>query len=362
MQENNVREIEELIGVFEKVRYLDFDALASFRRKAYLVIHRVFSADAEWFLTELDIINFHSSVIGSDRFESEAWESGDNQMTEILNLMKEQVLKQTEDLSTVATLGKIEAVSTDSKTPSEAAQDRRKVFVVHGRNDDLTNAMFDFLRSLDLNPMEWEDAVSSTGEGTPYIGRILDTAFNEAQAVVVLMTPDDEARLRYLFVRPKDKEYEHQLTPQARPNVLFEAGLAMGRDPKRTILVEVGSLRPFSDIGGRHTVRLDNSPERRRGLATRLITAGCAVNDKREDWLTKGDFELKGLISDDGKITLPSSDADAERDQWGKTLAREAVAKGFSQGDLGQMLRTVGASFKDLRVALLEYKKLKPDE
>src|SRR5206468_2612596 len=132
----------------------------------------------------------------------------------------------------------------------------QKVFVVHGRNQALRDSIFDFLRAIGLHPLEWSEAVQLTGEASPYVGRVLDVAFKNAQAVVVLITPDDEARLKQEFQKEDDPPYEKQLTGQARPNVLFEAGMAMGRDANRTVLVEVGKLRPFSDVGGRHAVRL----------------------------------------------------------------------------------------------------------
>lgn len=168
---------------------------------------------------------------------------------------------------------------------------RRSVFVVHGRNRKARDAMFEFLRALDLHPIEWSEAIKATKMGTPYIGTALDHAFSMAQAIVVLFTPDDEARLRQDFRSKKDPAYETQLTGQARPNVLFEAGLAMGRDSERTIMVEVGELRPFSDISGRHVVRLDESSETRLELASRLEAADCAVNRSGTDWLSAGQFD-----------------------------------------------------------------------
>ena len=78
----------------------------------------------------------------------------------------------------------------------EIPTDATRVFVVHGRNLGARDAMFTFLRSLGLHPLEWPGAVAATGKSSPYIGEILDGAFNVAQAVVVLFTPDDEARLR----------------------------------------------------------------------------------------------------------------------------------------------------------------------
>ena len=168
--------------------------------------------------------------------------------------------------------------------------DAREVFVIHGRNAPARDAMFAFLRALELHPLEWQELVASTEQGSPYIGDILDVAFSRARAVVVLMTPDDEARLREQF-RNDDESGESDLKGQARPNVIFEAGRALGLHAPRTILVEIGDLRPFSDIAGRHTIRLDGSPERRHHLAERLKSAGCPANTGGSDWLSAGDFE-----------------------------------------------------------------------
>lgn len=169
------------------------------------------------------------------------------------------------------------------------ASDSRSVFVVHGRNDALRKSMFDFLRSINLKPLEWTTAVSLTGEGSPYVGQILDAAFDHATAIVVLMTPDEVAYLQPRYASG-DGDPETSPAAQARPNVLFEAGMALGRDSKRTVLVEVGDVRPFSDVAGRHTIRLNNDPSRRQDLAFRLRSAGCDVDLAGTDWHTTGDF------------------------------------------------------------------------
>jgi len=168
--------------------------------------------------------------------------------------------------------------------------DSRKVFVIHGRDERLRKGMFDFLRSLDLAPLEWSEAVALTQKAAPYVGEILDAAFSHAQAVVVILSPDDEARLRTQLHGADEPSHERNLTPQARPNVLFEAGMAMARHPERTVLAELGKLRPFSDVGGRHTIRMDNSTQKRQDLAQRLQQAGCPVNLKGIDWQSAGDL------------------------------------------------------------------------
>lgn len=170
----------------------------------------------------------------------------------------------------------------------ELAVDARKVFVIHGRNEQARAAFFSFLRAIGLEPIEWSEAISATGQGSPYIGDALDAAFSRARAVVVLQTPDDVAYLHPSLTHAGDPECEAQMQP--RPNVLFEAGMAFGRNPSRTILVELGNVKSYSDVHGRHAVRLDNSVKRRQELAGRLKTAGCAVNLEGSDWHEAGDL------------------------------------------------------------------------
>jgi predicted nucleotide-binding protein len=170
---------------------------------------------------------------------------------------------------------------------------RSRVFVIHGRNEPMRRALFDFLRAIDLKPIEWSEAVALTGKPSPFVGEILDAAIQYAQAIIVLFTGDDQARLRDEFLSGNDPVYERETTPQSRPNVIFEAGLALGKYPERTILVQVGTLRPFSDIAGRHLIRLKNTSKSRQDLALRLRLAGCDVDLSGTDWHDAGAFPIK---------------------------------------------------------------------
>ncbi|WP_235737997.1 TIR domain-containing protein [Nocardioides alcanivorans] len=167
--------------------------------------------------------------------------------------------------------------------------DSRAVFVVHGRNVPVRDSMFNFLRAVGLKPLEWETAVGLTGKASPYIGEVLDAAFDHARAVVVLMTPDEVAYLDQQWASGPDDD-QTTPAPQARPNVLFEAGMALGRNPDHTLLVEIGSVRPFSDVGGRHALRLSNDATTRSSFVTRLRNSGLDVDTSGGDWLNVGDF------------------------------------------------------------------------
>ncbi len=166
------------------------------------------------------------------------------------------------------------------------------VFVVHGRNEALRRSLFDFLRALGLKPLEWAKVVLMAKKNNPYVGDILDDAMAKVQAVIVLFSPDDEAKLKAEFISRSDGASEKNLRGQPRPNVLFEAGLALGRHPDKTVLVEVGKLRKFSDIAGRHVVRLTDDYNKRNDLANRLEKLGCKVDKQGTDWTTAGDFKI----------------------------------------------------------------------
>ena len=196
----------------------------------------------------------------------------------------------------------LQSIPTPSATPgtrsdeaaaamtASKAQDPRAVAVVYGRNAKVKNALFDFLRSLGLTPREWGQLMRDLGQGSPYIGEVIKAALERAQAIVVLFTGDDEAQLLKEFRGKSEPSYEVNLTPQPRQNVLFEAGMAIGYNEARTILVEFGDRRPFSDIYGRHVVKIDKGAGWRNDLAQRLIAAGCEVNQIGNDWLTAGKF------------------------------------------------------------------------
>src|SRR4051812_25512795 len=80
--------------------------------------------------------------------------------------------------------------------PARTNENARTVLVIHGRNERARKAMFEFLQALGLAPIEWSAARILTGKPSPYIGEILDAAFEHARAAVVLLTGDEEVRLR----------------------------------------------------------------------------------------------------------------------------------------------------------------------
>lgn len=176
-----------------------------------------------------------------------------------------------------------------SPLPVASSGKTKNVVVVHGRDLSIRDGMFQFLRSVALNPIEWNDAVRRTGRGSPYTGEVVAALFQDAQAVVVIFSPDE-----YVELRPdlQDGNEAENRGWQARPNVMVEAGMALARDEAHTILVQVGISRLPSDLIGRNVVNFDGTSTHRHNLLERLRTAGCDVSTTGSDWLRVGDFSL----------------------------------------------------------------------
>ncbi|MEH1014768.1 TIR domain-containing protein [Micromonospora sp. CPCC 206060] len=186
--------------------------------------------------------------------------------------------------------GSAPAPATGGAGRTARSPDPRDVFVIHGRDEQARKVWWGFLQALDLHPVDREESIRRTGSASPYRGEVIAGAFPHVQATVVLLTPDDVVRLHPHLGDSDDPEYEARPTGQARPDVLFEAGMAFALHPDRTVVIGIGHLRPFPDIEGRDVIRFDGSARTLKRIAERLRTAGCAVRDDGDDWLDTGRF------------------------------------------------------------------------
>jgi len=177
----------------------------------------------------------------------------------------------------------------DATEATTFAADRKAVMVIYGHDIKAKDALFGWLRAIGLHPREWSQLVSSSGSASPYIGEILVQAFQQAQAVVALFTPDER-------VRPRGHSGPWRL--QARPNVLIEAGMALVTHPTRTVLVTLGPQELPSDLAGRHYIRLSHTATGQlNDLANRLEAAGCDIDRTGTDWLDPAQFPNRDNIS-----------------------------------------------------------------
>jgi predicted nucleotide-binding protein len=199
-----------------------------------------------------------------------------------LEMLLYQALTELHRQTTRSDLGAKPDAATSVKSSGET---RRRVFVVHGRDRMLTSRFYDLLRAVDLRPLEWEGLIAATGNATPSLTEVVARAPHLAQATLVLVSPDDIVELHSDLVDDGDTSQERDRSGQARPNVLFELGLALMAYPSNTVIVEVGHVRPVSDLAGLTVIRFDGSAMSIKKVLNRLEIAGCAVDYSGFDWL-----------------------------------------------------------------------------
>jgi predicted nucleotide-binding protein len=188
--------------------------------------------------------------------------------------------------------------SSVGEKPMEEAPDPRKVFVIHGRHDPAREELAVFLRAMDLQPVWFTDVRKQLG-GSPNVIDIVARGMKIAQGVIALFVPEEFASLH-----PELKKTETGVGVerwQARPNVIFEAGMAYQRDPARVVLVVLGQAALYTDVAGIHVLRPTNAYDKdsHRAILRGTLAEGmqCAVNMHSNDWMTAGDFDsaIKGL-------------------------------------------------------------------
>jgi len=206
-------------------------------------------------------------------------------------------------------------------------------------------ALTDLLAAFDLKVIDWREASARAGGGTPYTGDIVAAGMELADAVVVLLTPDDIAYVKPEFRMEGDGPHELEPTGQPRLNVIFEAGWAMARDKERVVLVEVSLVRKMSDIAGLNIIQLNNDIDRRKDLAQRLEAAGLTVEMTREEWRTAGDFNRPAPNA----AHLEPATKDASKDVSKDTYRDAAPAQVLGQDEAEyRVLRHIEKHFSQL--------------
>jgi predicted nucleotide-binding protein len=189
-------------------------------------------------------------------------------------------------------------VDTKGETMS-TVPDKKKVFIIHGRNHAVLKEVGIFLRSMGLDPRLFRDVRKGMG-GATHVSKVVERGMEEAQGVLALITPDEFASLR-TDLRKERESGQVVERWQARPNVIFEAGMAFGRHPDRVAFAVFGDAKLFTDVDGIHLFRLTNEhgPDSSRAQLRGVLEDGmkCDVNLRSDEWMTAGDFDAvtKGL-------------------------------------------------------------------
>lgn len=151
-----------------------------------------------------------------------------------------------------------------------APRNKRKVFIVHGRNNEVKHEVSRFISTLGLEPIILHEQASA---GMTIIEKI-ERYSSDADFALVLYTACDQGR----------GEHERHLHPKfrARQNVIFEHGYLMAKLGRENVCALVkGDIETPNDINGVVYVSLDDAGAWKMAVAKELTVCG---------------YQIKGLI------------------------------------------------------------------
>ena len=154
-------------------------------------------------------------------------------------------------------------VTQASTAQSQKHGDIRTVFVVHGHDEAVREAVARFVSKLDLHPVVLHEQAS---QGRTVVEKL--EAHGDVGFAIILLTPDD--------VGGRDPS---SLRPRARQNVVLELGYFLGRLQRRRVCaVHKGDLEMPSDYMGVIYIPFDTAGGWRLKLAKELKAAGLPVD------------------------------------------------------------------------------------
>lgn len=140
-----------------------------------------------------------------------------------------------------------------------------KVFVVHGRNNEVKETVARFIEKIGVTPIILHEQPNG---GKTIIEKFED--FSDVGFAVILMTPDDKGCLA---------GNEDTFNNRARQNVIFEHGYFIGKLGRGKVVALVkGDLELPSDISGVIYLGIDNGGAWKFELAKEIKSAGYNID------------------------------------------------------------------------------------
>ena len=236
--------------------------------KAKLYITRIFGPNSDY-LKELQAIRFVTPLVrmgGSVTdvaAEKRHWERGRARLVELCRLMVEDLqLSQRESVSAI-----VGATSAAPTAPSPARHSK-KVFIVHGHDAEMKEAVARALAKLELESIILHE---QPDQGRTEIEKFVD--HSDVGFAVVLLSGDDHA-----FPRIGKAE---DARPRARQNVILELGFFLGKLGRNRVLPFYRKVHNFelpSDYDGVLYKEFDSAGAWKVELFRELKAAGYEVD------------------------------------------------------------------------------------
>ena len=193
------------------------------------------------------------------------------QFTPVLDMLEFGQIPQPQYITQVTIPDVILQPKTPQAVQNNVPRNKRKVFIVHGRDNEAKFEVSRFIENLGLEPIILHEQASL---GKTIIEKIEHYA-NDADFAIILYTPCDNGRgIHESNVAPKNR---------ARQNVIFEHGYLMSKLGRENVCALVkGDIETPNDISGVVYINLDPYEGWKRAVSKELESCGYTINHKNK--------------------------------------------------------------------------------
>jgi len=258
---NKIELIQSLIDELNELPNRNEEKLDKLQKRAEMIVRKVFG-ESSIYLKQSEKISFYPMVYvlsldstTDEKYYNESWNSGKKQMLNLFNTMLEELNSFDESLKA-------------NETENPASINSRKIFVVHGHDEEMKQAVARTLEKLQLEAVILHE---QPNQGRTIIEKFIN--YSDVSFAVVLLSPDDMAY-------PKDSSPK-DAKPRARQNVVFELGFFIGKLGRERVFVlyrEVENFEMPSDYSGVLYIPYDDSKRWEIELVKELKACGYNVD------------------------------------------------------------------------------------
>jgi len=220
--------IQDLIDRGNKLPHRNDAELDALQRRADMIIRKVFG-DTSKYLDDLNDISFYTFALlsTSEQAQNERWNSGKSEMLNLFSTMLEE-------------LKLFGTAKTPKRVEKTHIRQSNQIFIVHGHNEAMKQAVARTLEKLGLEPIILHE---KPDKGRTIIEKFTD--YSNVLFAVVLLSPDDLG-----YVKGASLE---SAKFRARQNVIFELGFFVGKLGRERVCVlyqEVANFEMPTDYSG----------------------------------------------------------------------------------------------------------------
>lgn len=257
--------IKSLINEANGLPHRNFVKLDALKRRAKMIFENMYG-DSNKYILELEEINFRYNTITRPKGTSGrllvkkkkdyAWNYGKNILINLFKVILEEI--------------ELFGISDHNDYNEMNIENSNKIFIVHGHDEEMKQAVARALENIDLEPIILHD---QPNQGRTIIEKFTD--YSDVSFAIILLSPDDQA---YSKNQPENVNF------RARQNVILELGFFIGKLGRNRVFILRKDENKFempSDYNGVVYTSFDNNMSWKLELIKELNHVGYNIDTNK---------------------------------------------------------------------------------